>query len=408
MLSNDSIFSFYITILYLQNYKIIQMRNIGVMSIGIKLPILKEGDNLKTEVVNAVLNATFIKTKFEDVKDEGTKSGWVTKETKEYDLQDKDVIGITESVVARLQGNYVTVNDIANWIKSNYGDKKIVIVNPIYSRNRFSMILKAFARAANEYVDIIMPDYDEVGNPKGVNQFTGVDIEKYYFDLVENEGKICHILSESFYGYELPLDRKDMLIIYCGLHDYKEKKEQYSPYNNFITLADIFADKCEYGLLGSNKATEEKLKLFPNAVKSTKLVYDIQNEIFKKTGKKVEVMVYGDGCFKDPLGGIWEFADPVVSPAFTHGLIGRPNEIKIKAFADDKFNNLNGNKLAEAVKEEIKNKEKDLVGNMASQGTTPRRYVDLLGSLMDLTSGSGDKGTPVILVKNYFNNYATE
>ena len=385
------------------------MRNTGVKSIGIRLPILKEGDNLKNEVVNAVLNATFLGSRLENVQDIGTKSGWKVEEVNEYALHDKDVIGITESLVARLQGNYVTVDEIAEWIKTKYNNpKSIWILNPIYSRNRFSMILKALARAASERVCITMPAFDEVGNPCGVNRFTGVDIENYYFEIIGNEGKNASFFKVDYKDVALPLKNNDSLIIYCGLHDYNEAKEEFCPYDNFITLTDIFSDMCEYGLLGSNKATEEKVKLFPNAVKATKLVYDIQYEILKKTGKKVEVMVYGDGCFKDPVGGIWEFADPVVSPAFTDGLVGKPNEIKIKAFADDKFKDLTKSELTKAIKEEIKSKESDLVGNMASQGTTPRRYVDLLGSLMDLTSGSGDKGTPVVLVQNYFDNFATE
>lgn len=385
------------------------MRNVGTMSIGIRMPILKDGDNLKNEVVNAVLNSTFIKTRFDSVQDVGTKSGWKIEEVKEYDLNDRDVIGITESIVARLQGNYVTVDEIAEWIKAKYNNpNNICILNPIYSRNRFSMILKAIARAAEEYVYITMPKFDEVGNPSGVNQFTGVDIEQYYFDIITKEGKKAEFIKEDFTRTSLPLNEDGALIIYCGLHDYDLVKVVYNHYDNFITLADIFNDKCEYGLLGSNKATEEKLKLFPSKNESQKLVEDIQKDILKNTGKKVEVMVYGDGCFKDPVGGIWEFADPVVSPAYTEGLKGRPNEIKIKAFADDKFKDLSGSELSKAIKAEIKNKESDLVGSMASQGTTPRRYVDLLGSLMDLTSGSGDKGCPVVLVKNYFKNYADE
>ena len=390
------------------------MKNIGVKSIGIKLPILKEGDNLEKEVVNAVLNATLLDVRWETLEDPTEKIGYSINKVKEYDLHDKDVIGITESLVARLQGNYVTLDEIAEEIKTKYNNpKNIFILNPIYSRNRFSMILKALARAASDYVIITMPDHDEVGNPSGVNQFTGVDIESYYYDIIHEEGCNAQFIKDNYFnngftGLCLPFDNEDSLIIYCGLHNYKGIKEQYHIYNNFITLADICSDKCEYGLLGSNKATEEKIKLFPNAVKATNLVYDIQNEILKKTGKKVEVMVYGDGCFKDPLGGIWEFADPVVSPAFTDGLIGRPNEIKIKAFADDKFKDLSKSELTKAIKKEIKSKESNLVGNMASQGTTPRRYVDLLGSLMDLTSGSGDKGTPVVLVQNYFNNYSND
>jgi hypothetical protein len=387
------------------------MKNAGVKSIGVKLPILKEGDNLKNEVVNAVLNSTLLDAKWETIDDPSEKLGYSVKQVREYDLHDKDVIGITESLVARLQGNYVTVDEIAEEIRNKYGNpNEIIVMNPIYSRNRFSMILKALARAAGRYVTIVMPEFDEVGNPSEVNQFTGVNIKKYYIDIIEKEEKVPKIVqTKSLNEYKNWYSNIDKaLSIYCGLHDFAEVKKQYAGLNNFITLADICADKCEYGLLGSNKATEEKLKLFPNTVKATKLVYDIQNEILKKTGKKVEVMVYGDGCFKDPLGGIWEFADPVVSPAFTDGLIGRPNEIKIKAFADDKFKDLTKSELTKAIKKEIKSKESNLVGNMASQGTTPRRYVDLLGSLMDLTSGSGDKGTPVVLVQNYFNNYSND
>jgi hypothetical protein len=385
------------------------MKNVGVMSIGIKLPILKESDDVKTEVVKAVLNSTFIKSTTEFVDSNTTKSGYKAEEVKEYDLNNRDVIGITESLVARLTGNYVTVDEIASWIKNKFGEvKNIYVLNPIYSRNRFSMILKAFARAASSKIVITMPPYDEVGNPSGRNKFTGVDIEQYYFDVISKEECSTVFYKHDFRTFGLPFDKKDSLIIYCGLHDYKEIKQEFCPYDNFITLADIFNDKCEYGLLGSNKATEEKIKLFPNGVEAQKLVEDIQKMIFKKTGKNVEVMIYGDGCFKDPVGGIWEFADPVVSPAYTKGLEGRPNEIKIKAFADDKFKDLSKSELTKAIKEEIKSKDSNLVGNMASQGTTPRRYVDLLGSLMDLTSGSGDKGTPVVLIKNYFNNYSND
>lgn len=385
------------------------MRNTGVISVGIKLPIVKENDDLKTIVVNEVLNATLSGSKYEQYKDPETFK-WELNEIKTYDINDRDVIGITESLVARSMGNYVTLDEIVEWIKNKYGDiKNIYVLNPIYSRNRFSMILKAFARAASERVYITMPAYDEVGNPSGVNKFTGVDIEKYYFDIITSEGCIASFFKTNFRDViGFPLDKKDSLIIYCGLHDYKEIKEEFCPYDNFITLADICNEMCEYGLLGSNKATEEKLKLFPNKAAGDFLVYEIQKEILEKTGKKVEVMIYGDGCFKDPVGGIWEFADPVVSPSFTEGLIGTPNEIKIKAFVDDKFSDLTGDELRNAIKEEIKSKESNLVGNMAAQGTTPRRYVDLLGSLMDLTSGSGDKGTPVVLVKNFFNNYSND
>lgn len=383
------------------------MRNVGVISMGIKCPIIKEGDDLAKIVVKSVLNSTLIDTKMVEVKDETTKSGWRIEEVKTYDIDDKDVIGITESVVARSLGNYVSIDEISEDIKKCFGGDReyIIIANPIYSRNRFSMILKAIARATTKGVIIYMPDADEVGNPSGVNPFTGVNIKEYYKELVEKEGKECII-------YDTAWDNKDKItikdgVIYCGLHDYEDWRAYYG--NNYkITLAEICRSKCDYGLLGSNKATEEKLKLFPTKESARALVEKVQVMIENATGKIVEVMVYGDGCFKDPVGGIWEFADPVVSPAYTLGLIGTPNEIKIKAFADDQFKDLKGTELDNAIKMSIKENNINLVGNMASQGTTPRRYTDLLGSLMDLTSGSGSKGTPVVLVKNYFKNYSND
>ena len=379
------------------------MENIGVISMGIKAPIIREGDDLADIVVRTVLEST-----------------WDTYRNR-YDLNDRDIIGITESVVARAQGNYVTVDEIAEDIKKKFNNPNVIVVeNPIYSRNRFSMILKAIARATGKRVVIIMPDFDEVGNPSGINPWTGVDIKEYYKDICINEKKDVTIYSDKIWFFEEDLNSYDDKtgFLYCGLHDYNEWFEQYCPpeervreYYKHLTLANICSDKCEYGLLGSNKATEEKLKLFPNKKKAQKLVEEIQERMFKMTGKKLEVLCYGDGCFHSPSNGIpgssiWEFADPVVSPAYTKGLEGSPNEIKIKAFADDKYKNLNGKELEDAIKGEIKEKEKTLVGNMASQGTTPRKYTDLLGSLMDLTSGSGDKGTPFVLVKNYFNNYS--
>ena len=383
------------------------MRNVGVISMGIRTPIIREGDDLAKIVVDSVLNTTLVDTKMVEVKDNTTKSGWKLEEVKTYDLNDKDVIGITESVVARSLGNYVTIDEIALDLQLKFGGlRDYVIVNPIYSRNRFAMILKSIARAANKRVTIYMPDADEVGNPSGVNQFTGVNMKEYYTEIVKNEGVEC-VINECAYDYEYVPELENDIVIYCGLHDYEQWKEDYGD-DKHITLAEICKNRCDYGLLGSNKATEEKLKLFPTKQTAQILVETIQDKIFKKTGKTVEVMVYGDGCFKDPVGGIWEFADPVVSPAFTKGLVGTPNEIKIKAFADDKFANLTGNELTEALKQEIKLKDSNLVGNMAAEGTTPRRFTDLLGSLMDLTSGSGDKGTPVILVQNYFKNYSID
>lgn len=372
----------------------------GVIAKGIKLPIIKAGDDLKEIVVNSIIGAT-------------SRSGL---HKVEYDLNDKDVIGITESIVARSQCNYVSIDEITQEIEQRFGYlKTICLINPIYSRNRFAMILKAIARAAKKVV-IYMPKFDEVGNYHGINPFTGINIEEYYKEIIKNEGKEYELFPmdglEALYNQSYPSSID--AFIYCGLHNYEEIKEIWQEYyfDRFISLADICADKCEWGLLGSNKATEEKLKLFPNKEKAQKLVEEIQEELFNKTGKKLEVMVYGDGCFHSPkIGGvdgssIWEFADPVVSPAYTKGLEGTPNEIKIKAFADDKYKHLKGEELDSAIKNEIKEKEKDLIGKMDSQGTTPRQYNWLLGSLMDLMSGSGDKGTPVVLIQNYFNNYA--
>ena len=380
------------------------MRNTGVISTGIRCPIIREGDDLVKIVVNSVLNATLKDSKFIDVYDETTKSGWRVKEVKSYNLNDKDVIGVTESVVARSVGNYVTVDEIALELQMRFGSgKKYILINPIYSRNRFSMILKAIARAASS-VAIYMPEFDEVGNPSGINQFTGVNMKEYYTELVEKEGIKCYIREEDRSCYE---NEQNTVEIYCGLHDYEQWKEDYGD-DTHITLADICTGKCEYGLLGSNKATDEKLKLFPSKKCAQQFVETVQARIYEKTNKHVEVMVYGDGCFKDPVGGIWEFADPVTSPAYTKGLNGTPNEIKIKAFADDQFKDLNGDELVNAMKQKISLKDSNLVGNMDSQGTTPRRFVDLLASLMDLTSGSGDKGTPVVLVQHYFENYSMD
>lgn len=346
----------------------------AVTSKGIEAPIIREGDDLVKIVVDSVMSQSTI--------------------------EDADVIGVTESVVARAQGNYVSIDEVASEIKKLMNDtSEVALLYPIYSRNRFSMILKAFARAAKR-VHLIMPIADEVSNPRGINPFTGICIEDYYKEICHNENS-----KVSIYGnYQDFCDRNSSQVttFYCGLHDYENMKEQHGWYN----LTDVCNNKCQYGLLGSNKATEEKLKLFPNSDKAQKFVEDVRLEVFKRTSKNVHVMVYGDGCFKDPVGGIWEFADPVTTPAYTEGLNGAPNEIKIKAFADDQFANLSGKDLELAVKNEIANKSKNLVGDMASQGTTPRRYVDLLASLMDLTSGSGDKGTPIVLVHGYFTNYA--
>ena len=385
--------------------------NIGVISMGIKTPIIKEGDNIVDIVVNSVLEATKIGQKF--VQPNSNVKGLVKVPGQyNYDINHHDVIGITESVVARAQGNYVTVDEIAEDIKKKFYNPDVIIVDsPIYSRNRFSMILKAIARAAKYEVKIIMPDFDEVGNPRGKNPFTGVNIAEYYKEICEKEGKRFEMINPNS-SYSVKHGSK-IGFLYCGLHDYKEWLEEnqtLSLNQKELTLANICDDKCEYGLLGSNKATEEKLKLFPNKVKAQKVVEEIQEKIADKTGKLVYVCIYGDGCFKDAVGGIWEFADPVTMPAYTNPEIfeSTPNEIKIKYLADNKYGNLNGKELEEAISKEIEEyKGKDLKGSMTSEGTTPRLYRDLLASLMDLTSGSGMRGTPVVMVKNYFNNFAS-
>lgn len=370
------------------------MRNIGVISMGIKTPIIREGDDLADIVVNSVLEATW--------------DGY----NKVYDINDKDVIGITESVVARAQGNYVTIDEIAEEIKTKYNFPKTIVVDrPIYSRNRFSMILKAIARAASERVVITMPEFDEVGNPSGTNPWTGVDIEKYYFDIIENEGCVAEFMKCEDIDVFKYCD--ESLIIYCGLHDYNEMNELFGKiYDNYITLADICSDKCEWGLLGSNKASEERLKLFPNKEKTLELVEEvqklIQDTIKERQGTdiNVHVCVYGDGAFKDPVAEIWEFADPITMPAYTSCELfeSSPDEIKIKYLADNKYSNLSGIELNNAIQKEIEtHKGNSLKGNMISEGTTPRLYRDLLASLMDLTTGSGMRATPVVLIKNYFN-----
>lgn len=373
------------------------MENVGVISMGIKAPIVREGDDLADIVVKSVLQATW------------------NGHTNKYDLNDKDVLGITESIVARNQGNYVTLDEISEEIKTKFNNPEtIVVINPIYSRNRFSMILKAIARAAEKRIVIIMPDFDEVGNPRGENPWTGVDMENYYMDICSNEGKNVvvyrNIENAYFFNDDSWLNTNSNTgFLYCGLHDYNEWKLRNATLclnKYYLTLADICANKSKYGLLGSNKATEEKLKLFPHDAKAQNLVEDIQKRILKETGKKIEVCVYGDGAFKDPVAKIWEFADPITMPAYTNSELfeSSPNEIKIKYLADNKYENLKGEELNEAIQKEIeKCKGNSLKGNMISEGTTPRLYRDLLASLMDLTSGSGMRATPFVLIKNYFN-----
>ena len=340
----------------------------GVSSTGLVAPIIREGDDLCKIVCDTVFDSI-------------------------DNIEDGDIIGITESVVARAQGNYVTVDEVAEDIKKKFDNpENIHAYKPIYSRNRFAMILKAIARAVKDTVFIVMPNVDEVGNVLKNHPFTGLNYDEYYKSIVEAEGKKCVIE----YINTLPHSFDDVLD--CQIH-----RQDFT-----MNLARICEDKCEYGLYGSNKSSEEVLKLFPDTKKAQELVEDIKKEIFERSSCNVEVFVFGDGAYKDPDSGIWELADKIVSPAYTDGLEGTPNEIKIKNFADDKYKNLSGEELSNAIKQEIKMSKRDLKGSMSSQGTTPRRYVNLLGSLADLTTGSGSKGTPIVYIKRYFDSYADE
>lgn len=394
------------------------MRLVGTTVRGIRTPIIKEGDNLAEIVTKSVINAS---------KEEG------------FNLKDKDIIAVTEAVVGISEGNYVTVDDIVKDLESKYPDKEVGIVFPILSRNRFSLILKAIARAMNKITILLSFPSDEVGNgimdedtlssspfnlgsiitEKDYNEhfkdfihpFTGINMVDYYRNLVQSEN--CEV---TFVFSNNPLD----ILIYtnnvltCDIHTRVKTKEALEKANaNVYSLTDVMNKPINnsgfnptYGLLGSNKSTEERLKLFPKT--GDILVQKIKEMILKETGKNVEVMVYGDGAFKDPVGKIWELADPVVSPAYTKGLEGTPNEIKLKYISDNKYANLKGDELKEAIKKEIKEKQNNLKGQNISLGTTPRRITDLVGSLCDLTSGSGDKGTPVVLVSGYFDNLADE
>lgn len=373
----------------------------GVISRGISAPMIKEGDDLVRIVVDSVINevknttVTHIPYYIEGVR------AFRTEEHMSYDINDKDIIGITESVIARAAGQYISVDDIAADIEKKFGKNAFIrLINPIYSRNRFSMILKGIARAAKKLY-IIMPSIDEVGNPSGVNPFTGVNIQEYYKKICESEN--CEVffwdgVSSNNFRQEIPelKDIPDVNTIYCGLHDYTGWKEHLGSHNQF-TLADICDEfSPDWGVLGTNKSTEERLKLFPSKEVAQKVCDEVKTQIKEITGKDVIVCSYGDGCFKDPVGGIWEFADPVTMPAYTDKELieSTPNEIKLKAFIDDGTSEEEINRL-------IKEK-KNLVGSMTSQGTTPRLYRDLLASLMDLTSGSGDRATPIVLVQNYF------
>lgn len=392
-------------------------RKVGTVSRGVRCPIIREGDNLVNIVTDSVLEAA---------------------ESEGFALRDRDVISITESIVARAQGNYATVQNIADDVKAKFGGETVGVIFPILSRNRFAICLKGIAMGAKKIVLMLSYPSDEVGNAlltydqldeKGINpysdilslakyrelfgenkhQFTGVDYVEYYSNLIKEAGAEVEVVFAN--QAKAILDYTDC-VLNCDIHTRVRTKRilKAAGAKKVYGLDEImnasvngsgFNEK--YGLLGSNKATEDKIKLFPQNCQP--LVEDIQAEILKRTGKHVEVMVYGDGAFKDPQGKIWELADPVVSPAFTSGLVGTPNELKLKYLADNDFKNLSGQELKEAIEKSIKAKNGSLVGNMASQGTTPRQLTDLIGSLCDLTSGSGDKGTPVVLVQGYFDNY---
>ena len=394
------------------------MRMVGTTSRGIRTPIIKEGDNLANIVVDSVIKAS---------------------KNEEFKIHDKDIICVTEAVVGISEGNYCTVDDIANDIRDKYVNGEVGVVYPILSRNRFSLILKGIARGAKKIVMLLSFPSDEVGNGildenrlssspfnlssiitendyneyfgDFIHPFTGINMVSFYRDLVKSED--CEI---EFVFSNNPLDilKYTPYVLNCDIHTREHTKELFSKTGALCySLTDIMNKSNngsgynpKYGLLGSNKSTEERLKLFPK--NGEKLILDIQKKMKELTGKNLEVMVYGDGAFKDPVGHIWELADPVVSPFYTSGLEGTPNEIKLKYVSDNKLADLRGEDLVDAMKKEIRSKDNNLVGKMVTQGTTPRRITDLVGSLADLTSGSGDKGTPVVLIQGYFDNYANE
>ena len=396
------------------------MRCVGVTSRGIRLPVLKTGDDIANIVVNSVLKAA---------------------ENEGFKFHDRDVVAITESIVARCQGNYASIDDIANDVRKKTGGDEVAVIFPILSRNRFAILLKGIAKGVKKVYLMLSYPSDEVGNAlitfdqvyeAGINpysdvlslekyrelfgyrkhEFTGVDYVDYYVNLIKEQGAEVEVIFANRADAILAYTKK---VLACDIHTRFANKRLLKDKGAelVLTLDDImnapvngsgYNDK--YGLLGSNKATEETVKLFPRD--GQPLVEEVQRRLLEKTGKHFEVMVYGDGAFKDPQGKIWELADPVVSPFHTVGLKGTPNELKLKYLADNAYKGLKGEALAEAIRKDIKAKEKDLVGNMVSEGTTPRQITDLLGSLCDLTSGSGDKGTPVVLIQGYFDTYADE
>ena len=392
-------------------------RLVGTVSRGIRAPIVRQGDDIAQIVVDSVLNAA---------------------ESEGFSLRDRDVVAVTEAVVARAQGNYATTQQIAADIRAKFGGGTLGVIFPILSRNRFAMCLKGIAKGADKIVLMLSYPADEVGNhlvdldaldEKGINPwtdvlteqqfrdlfgyqrhtFTGVDYIEYYKELITSCGCQVEVILSN--DCRTILQHTDNVLC-CDIHSRARTKRllQKAGAKTVYCLDEILSQPVDgsgcnetFGLLGPNKATEESVKLFPRDCGP--VVEAIQQKLLERTGKHVEVMVYGDGAFKDPVGKIWELADPVVSPAYTPGLEGQPNEVKLKYLADNDFADLQGEELKEAISAYIRNKEEDLTGQMVSQGTTPRRLTDLIGSLCDLTSGSGDKGTPIVLVQGYFDNY---
>ncbi len=395
-------------------------RMIGTVSRGVRAPIIRQGDDIVEIVSSSVLEAA---------KDAG------------FEIQDRDIVAMTEAIVARAQGNYASVDDIATDVKNKFGGETVGVILPILSRNRFAICLRGIAKGAKKVVLMLSYPSDEVGNhlvslddldEKGVNPysdvldlkkyrelfgykkhtFTGIDYVEYYEDIIKDCGAEAEIIFANDPRAVLPYTKN---VINCDIHTRARTKRLLKNAGAEIVfgLDEILSSPVNgsgynqnYGLLGSNKATEDQVKLFPRDCQA--VVDAVQKKIFDATGKTVEVMVYGDGAFKDPVGKIWELADPVVAPAYTAGLEGTPNELKLKYLADNEFSSLTGDQLKQAIKEKIKAKDGNLVGKMASEGTTPRRLTDLIGSLCDLTSGSGDKGTPIVYIQGYFDNYTAE
>ena len=395
-------------------------RMVGTVSRGLRAPIIRQGDDIVDIVVNTVLEAA---------------------ECDGFTVRDKDIVAMTEAIVARAQGNYASVDDIAEDVRAKFGGETVGVIFPILSRNRFAICLRGIAKGAKKVVLMLSYPSDEVGNhlvsldaldEKGVNpytdvlslekyrelfgyekhRFTGVDYVEYYESLIRESGAECEIV---FANDPRAILKYTKNVLNCDIHSRFRTKRLLKNAGVEINygIDEILSSSIngsgynpEYGLLGSNKATEDTVKLFPKECQP--IVDAIQAKLYEKTGKKVEVMVYGDGAFKDPVGKIWELADPIVSPAYTDGLDGTPNELKLKYLADNEFAGLSGEELKAAIKSKITAKDGDLVGKMASEGTTPRQLTDLIGSLCDLTSGSGDKGTPIVYIQGYFDNYTTE